>query len=407
MLRERRAESLPAHGVTHPRGVAFTGTIWLGGAALPRPGVLVIDGRGRVATMIDVPGAASATGFAAALSAAGLPSELPVLGGAAHWIVPGVIDAHVHLAFDPLAAHGGNSCAGSGLVAVRDLGAPLQSTRSWRTGHRTPSPGSLSVSASGPILTAVGGYPARSWGAGGFAEFVSSPAHARAVVRHLAAEGVDLIKLALEPGEREWPVLSPGLARAVVDAAHAAGLPAVAHALRPDMVSRALDVGIDELVHTPNVRLSAELIDRIAASGIGVTSTLQTFFSAGLGREAAANAADLVEAGVRLRYGTDLGNAGTRPGVDPRELDRLADTGLGRLGALRAATEYSATAPGMRHRTGMLRLGEPACLVLLPANPLDEPGVWRTPTAVYADGRVTVVAAPGNRLWPTLGLTAV
>jgi imidazolonepropionase-like amidohydrolase len=135
------------------------------------------------------------------------------------------------------------------------------------------------------------------------------------------------------------------------------------------------------------------MIERIAANGMSVTSTLQAFFSGGSGREAASNAADLVAAGVRVRYGTDLGNTGTHPGVDPRELDRLADAGLGRLGALRAATEWSATAPGMRARTGLLQVAMPAAAVLLPFSPLAEPGVWRTPSAVYADGRLTVVAA--------------
>jgi imidazolonepropionase-like amidohydrolase len=84
--------------------------------------------------------------------------------------------------------------------------------------------------------------------------------------------------------------------------------------------------------------------------------------------------------------------------VDPRELDRLAAAGLGRLGALRAATEASAGAAGVRRRTGRLVVGEPAALVLLPASPLVEPGVWRTPSAVFADGRLTVSPnAPNHR----------
>jgi imidazolonepropionase-like amidohydrolase len=201
---------------------------------------------------------------------------------------------------------------------------------------------------------------------------------------------VDVVKVALERGDAGWPVLPPQVLRAVVRAAHAAGLAVVAHALTADLVARALDAGVDELAHTPIERLDAELIEQIAASRVSVTSTLQTFFSAGQGPPAAANAADLVAAGVRLRYGTDLGNGGTRPGVDPRELDRLAATGLGRLGALRAATEYAAQAPGIRSRTGRLIRGRAAELVLLPSSPLTEPGVWRTPAAVHADGRLTV-----------------
>jgi imidazolonepropionase-like amidohydrolase len=158
---------------------------------------------------------------------------------------------------------------------------------------------------------------------------------------------------------------------------------------------------VDELAHVPTERLPAALIDRIADSGVKVTSTLQMFFSHGFGRDAAANAADLVSAGVPLLYGTgstDQGRSGAAPAVDPRELDRLANTGLGRLGALRAATEASAGAAGMRRRTGRLLIGEPAALVLLPTSPLVEPGVWRTPSAVFADGRLTVSPnAPNHR----------
>jgi imidazolonepropionase-like amidohydrolase len=170
----------------------------------------------------------------------------------------------------------------------------------------------------------------------------------------------------------------------------------VAHALSVAMVTRALDAGVDELAHTPTERMSEELIQRIVDSGVSVVSTLQTFFSGGVGPAAAANASDLIAAGVVMRYGTDLGNSGTAPGADPRELDRLAAAGLGRLGALRAATLLSARAPGIRSRTGMIVLGEAAGLVLLPGDPIAEPGVWRTPAAVFADGRLTVGSALGD-----------
>jgi imidazolonepropionase-like amidohydrolase len=370
---------------TLTRGVAFTGTVWTGGPAEPEPGVLVIDAQGRVAAL--------------RADRQGLPDDLLVLGGANHWIVPGLVDSHVHLGFVDEAVpdqHGRFTVPGvtSGLVGLRDLGAPLGWATAWRTGHRPAGGGMPFIAVSGPILTAPGGYPSRSWGAGGYSEPVGSPAQARWVVQRLAAEGVDLIKLALEPGAPGWPVPEPRVARAVVDAAHHAGLPVIAHALTAELVSRALDAGVNELAHTPIERLPPVLVERIAAAGVSVTSTLQTFFADGVGRAAAANAADLVDAGVRLLYGTDLGNAGTRPGVDPRELDRLAAAGLGRLGALRSATEWSAGAAGIRGRTGLLRPGEPAALVLLPSSPLVEPGVFRTPSAVYCDGRLTVNTSP-------------
>jgi len=355
------------------RGVVLRGRLWPGGGADAYDGLLIVAGDGTVAAL----------GPAGQLA---VPADLPVLGGPGRWIGPGVVDAHVHLAFG-----GPAEAVRGGVVGVRDLGAPPADAWAWRTRPGPlggPPPGQPWVAVAGPVVTAPGGYPSRSWGAAGFAAFASSPEAAGRLVRDLAADGADLIKIALEPGPG-WPVPSPPVVRAVVDAAHRAGLAVTAHALRSEMVARALDAGVDELAHVPARRLPEPLVHRIATAGIPVVSTLQAFFSGGDGRDAAANAADLHRAGVRLLYGTDLGNAGTRPGVDPRELDRLADAGLGRPGALRAATEGSAAAAGMRAPgLGRIELGRPASVVLLCGDPLVEPEVWRRPLAVVSGGRL-------------------
>jgi imidazolonepropionase-like amidohydrolase len=353
------------------RGVALRGTVWPGGDAVPYDGVVLVGPDGtveRIGPPATVP----------------IPVGVRVLGAAHTWVGPGVVDAHVHLAFGPR-----EEALRGGVVGVRDLGAPRGEALRRRTGHRRPPPGSPYVGVAGPILTAPGGYPSRSWGAAGFASFVSSPAQARIVVRGLAGDGVDVVKVAVERGPAgAWPVPPTAVLRAVVEAAHGAGLRVVAHALTAEAVGRALDARVDELAHTPAERLPEPLVDRVAAAGIPVVSTLQTFFSAGGGRDAAANAAALHRAGVQLVYGTDLGNSGTRTGVDPRELDRLADAGLGRLGALRAATVGSAGVAGVRLGTGRLERGRPAAAVLLNGDPLVEPGLWRRPRAVVCDGRL-------------------
>ena len=134
-------------------------------------------------------------------------------------------------------------------------------------------------------------------------------------------------------------------------------------------VRTALAAGVDELAHTPVEALPVDVVALLAAAGVTVVSTLQTFVDSGAGAGARANAAALHAAGVRLCYGTDLGNAGTQPGVDPRELERLAEAGLGRSGALLAATAGSAAAHGVRGGRGLLALGEPADAVVLDENP--------------------------------------
>lgn len=280
------------------------------------------------------------------------PDGVRAVDGA--WAGPGVTDAHVHLAFGSM-----DDMLRGGVVAVRDLGAPPHLAREWRAPN---------VAVAGPLLTAPGGYPSRSWGADGFARFVEDPAAAAAAVRDL---DVDVVKVALEPAGGQ-PVPDPETVRAIVDAAHARGLAVTAHALTRAMVERALDAGVDELCHTPVEPLGPEICDRIARAGVPVVSTIET-----LGEEAAANARRLHDAGVRLVYGTDLGNAGTRTGVDPRELRRLADAGLGPRGAFDAATRPVVT-------------GEVAYVVLLDADPVEDPEAWRRPVAVVANGQRVV-----------------
>jgi imidazolonepropionase-like amidohydrolase len=318
---------------------AYTGRVWPGGDAEPfDDGVVLVDG-GRV------------VGVGAAIA---VPDSAEVVRGA--WVGPPVVDAHVHLAFGTY-----DAMRATGVVAVRDLGAPPADAARWRSPY---------VAVAGPLLTAPGGYPSRSWGAKGFARFVATPDDARAAVRSLDA---DVVKVALEPSGGPVPDLD--VVRAVVAAAHDRGLRVTAHALTEEMVLRALDGGVDELCHTPVEPLSPAALDRVAASGVPVVSTIQT-----LGAGAARNAKALHANGVRLLYGTDLGNGGTFPGVDQRELDRLAEAGLGRLGALRSATEWSAAAYGLNGFTGRIAVGEPARLVVLDRDPVA--AGWGTPLAV-------------------------
>jgi len=357
-------------GVPVGPGVALYGRVWPGGSAPAYDdGVVLVGPDGAVAGLGPVDTVA-------------VPEAVRRLGGPGSWVGPGVLDAHVHLAFGSPA-----ELFRGGVVGARDLGAPLGQARQWRTGGRVP-PASAAVAVAGPIITGPGGYPSRSWGAGGFAAFVDSPAAADSLVRELAAAGIDLVKIALEPGG--GPVPGPAETRAVVEAAHELGLRVSAHALGAAMVVRALDAGVDELAHVPTETLRPALVERLVAAGVPVVSTLQTLHAGGAGRAAGRNAAALHAAGVELVYGTDLGNAGTRPGVDPRELARLADAGLGPLGALRAATEGAARLAGLPRRTGLLRLGEPAAVVLLAADPLRRPRTWRRPAAVLADGWLLV-----------------
>ena len=334
-LRLRRERELVPE--TLGAGAVFTGRLWCGDGREYERGHVVIDAAGTVA----------------ALGAAG---EVDIPFGAleveAAWIGPGLVDGHVHLAFGSP-----DEIVRRGVVAVRDLGAPPRKAMAWR---ELSAP---AVSVAGPLLTAPGGYPSRSWGSDGFAAFVDDVDQARRLVQGLVTQ-VDVIKLALEP--RSGPVPSPDICAAIVESAHEGDRQVTCHALTVEMVERALDAGVDELAHTPIEQLPTALIDRIVAAGVRVVSTLHTHQRAGA---VLTNARDLVSAGVPVRYGTDLGNTGIRPGADARELDLLRGAGLSHDDVL-----FAATAPVV--------VGSPAALVALDNDPREQSHAWREPHAV-------------------------
>ncbi len=319
---------------------ALRGSVWLGGEEDPLPDhVVLIDDNGDIAEISPFE--------------AGLARDVDdVLGGPTCWIGPGIYDRHVHLCgLDP------RDLLPTGVVAVRDLGDP--------EGHPGPEPDAatgLPVRSVGHVLTAS---------ARGSARITAEPVldSAEKAVAHAAAQhelGAQAIKVGLHD-ESCASATPPAVLAAAVDAAHERSLPVIARAQTVELVVRALEAGVDELANTPAEVLPDSVVGQVKEARIAVSSTLQMLYASGLGPAAARNAAALIEAGVPLYYGTDQGNIAGRPGVDPRELDRLAQAGLGRDGALRSASY------------GPLLVGSPARIVVLQDDPLREPAAWWAP----------------------------
>jgi imidazolonepropionase-like amidohydrolase len=262
----------------------------------PRQGALCVDG-GKIAAKTD--GAAPGV---RAIDARGLI------------LVPALIDAHVHLSVAGDPAIISQEQARRGVAAVLDLGAPERVLP-----LRHPP---LSICFAGPLLTAPGGYPTRSWGANGEGLELATAEEARAAVRRLGEKGVRFVKLAFDP---RFPLLAPQVASAAADEAHRLGLLVAAHALDVESVRQALDAGADVLAHTPRDPLPADLLARM--NGRWVISTLRVFSVAPERLRA------LHAAGARVAYGTDLGNENTVPGIDAAELELLASAGVDPLAA--------------------------------------------------------------------------
>jgi imidazolonepropionase-like amidohydrolase len=269
--------------------------LWVAGATLadptPRAGAVAVDG-------------ARIVGEAAAP-----PPGAKVLDARGLTIVPAIVDAHVHLCVAGEPPEIARREAEGGVAAVLDLAAPERLLP-----LRHPP---LRVRFAGPMLTAPGGYPTRSWGRTGEGLEVGSPEKAREAVRRLAAAGAAFVKLAFD---RRFPLLAPEVARAAGDEAHRLGLRVAAHALDVASVRAALEAGADVLAHTPRDTLPPDLLARM--KGKWVISTLHAF---GVDPQ---RLTALAAAGANVAYGTDLGNEDTHPGIDARELALVAAAGL-------------------------------------------------------------------------------
>lgn len=327
------------------------------GRSLAVRGVTVVGGShdGRVRDVVVVDGVISAIGE-------GLAGEGAV-DGAGLFLAPAFIDSHVHLAYLPE----GEAMADGGVAAVVDLAAPLD--------FLAKDQGSLQVLASGPMVTAVGGYPTRSWGADGYGLSCTDAAEAAAAVQQLHDAGAAVIKLPVTSA----PVLDEAALLAAVEAAHALGLPVVSHALSDDEAALARAVGVDHLAHTPTQQLSAATL--AAWAGGTVISTLRAF---GGGATTVDNLRELRAAGATVLYGTDFGNTRT-PGIDLDELVLLTEAGLSPAEVLVAGTSAPAAAWGLAD-LGAIEQGRAASFLLLSSDPRLDVAAWSAPVAVYIRG---------------------
>lgn len=385
--------------------IAFDGERALAGGAL----VLVEDG---VITGVKAGSAPVPEGY-----------ELTYLPGTA--LLPGLIDAHTHLcgnnAPDALDRLPGLSAGeldeaigaaladqlAAGVTAVRDLG-----DRRWAVVDRhRRRPHGPTVVASGPPITSTGGHCALMGGE------ASGIRRLRSAVRERADRGADLVKIMTSGG-----VMTPttnvracqftvGEVRAVVDEAHRLGLAVTAHAHALTAVKQCVGAGVDGIEHCSclgagGMRTPPLLAAAIAAAGIMACPTLGHDLSqsgglvppqmkavmerTGFTFEARrAQVADLYRSGVTLISGSDSGiNPAKAHGILPLAVIELAECGVPATAALASATSAAADACGLTSRTGRLRAGLDADLLLVNGDPVTDITAIRDVRTVVSRGRV-------------------
>jgi imidazolonepropionase-like amidohydrolase len=281
-------------------------------------------------------------------------------------VLPGLIDAHVHLVPGALA-----QSLTFGVTTVLDMFSKpdLVASAKEQAGSR---PDVADVRSSGVGATAPGGHPSMMYAP--FPTLTDADQAGQFVAERIAA-GSDYLKIISGTGGL-WPSLDPETIQALVGAAHARGLLVVAHVSSTAGVEEVVSAGVDVVAHVPaNAELDKALAGRMAEAGIVVGPTLATI-----------ETRRLADAGVTLLAGTDAPNPGTVFGASlHRELELLVRCGISPAQALAAATAEPGRVFGLADR-GRVSAGQRADLVLVSGDPLADITATRAIERIWRGG---------------------
>jgi imidazolonepropionase-like amidohydrolase len=354
-------------------------------------------------------------------TAAGSPSgDLPVLDLGDVTLLPGLIDAHVHLAFDPeqskhpaIADEDSSAILTrmrrqalqqlrAGVTTVRDLGDRDYLAVALRDEHLADPEAGPEILAAGPPITRTRGH---CWFLGGEADGIAG---LQAAVAERAARDVDVIKIMATGG-----VVTPGWGphesqytfeelAAATDAAHDLGMAITAHAHGARGIIDAVAAGVDGIEHgsfftEAGVEPDWRTVDAMVQAGTFVGAT-EALLPEGEGiaphtaariEQRCANFARMHREGLRLVCGSDAGVIPRKPhGVLPWGIIHLGSIGLTNLDALASATTVAAEACGIADRKGRIAAGYDADLVAVAGNPLHRLEALLDVRAVIRMGRL-------------------
>ncbi len=246
------------------------------------------------------------------------------IDGTDKFLIPGLIDSHVHLGEIPgmLGRHVRNnpelaavmraqiprSFLYHGFTTLIDLNDNSAKSGAWNKTAQHPDAYSC-----GPALMIANGYPSHfvppEFRYQAMPNFIYDPRQtdqmpdmirpedhtAKAAVERAQEAGAVCIKAFVEggfgPDRGKLPMFTQTMLKDIADAAHKAGLPLIVHANAYKTQSMAMDAGADMLAHglwhwrgldtPPDTNMPPDvqsLLVSIAQSGIGVQSTVQTLY---------------------------------------------------------------------------------------------------------------------------------
>jgi len=347
------------------------------------------------------------------------PADAAVVDLKNQFVLPGLIDMHVHLYSegDPLkarlegqrrdfedgvliAARHARITLEAGFTTVRDLGGEprgIATLRDFINAGELPGP---TIVPAGQMISVasghgdVNGLNRRNTKAGREEadNVCNGVAECREAVRNQILQGADVIKFAATGGVGSD--VAGGLARqmfedemrAVIETANSFGRKTAAHAHGKDGIDTALRAGVDSIDHGSFI--DEQTIALFKERGAFLVPTMMAPIAAldqarrgdrppaslAKAEEAAAAMAEshrrAIKAGVKVAFGTDSGVS--KHGINAQEFKLMVDAGMTPTAAIHAATVNAAELLGRSANIGTLEKGKDADIIAVSGSPLDD-----------------------------------
>ena len=335
------------------------------------------------------------------------------------FVLPGLIDSHVHLGSDRAGNEGllagftenrelaafeallnARKTVAAGFTTVRNLGDPGATlalreaiARGWVDGPRIVDAGASISATSGHMDDRLGVREelAEHMPHG---HLCDGPEDCRRAVREQVGRGADVIKIATTGGVNSR--IGAGLGaqlfddevKALVETAHMYGKKVAVHAHGADGINLALRYGADSIEHgtmiddqslalfkksgayyVPTLSTVNGYLERIAANPNAYSPEVRAKIDWRIGVTGKA-LERAVPAGVRVAFGTDAGVS--KHGRNADEFELMVKHGMTPATAIAAATVNAADLLGLSNEVGSLEPGKSADLIAVAGDPLSD-----------------------------------
>lgn len=356
-----------------------------------------------------------------------IPQQAAVIDLQGKTVIPGLIDAHVHISGSSRLDRPGMShltqsydfaemregCLRWGVIAVRSCGHFMEETLRFREGVENGSiERSPRVCLSGPMFQAPGGHPC-------YTVFMSDPEVEKdacaimeedtpiePIIRSSKEQGADFTKIFYAHlNKMDYPNTVPRLSekklKEIIDVSHQYGLSVTVHVDCPAEMEDAVRFGADCIEHMIGAgelenTLSDELIEMTKKSGAVVDPTMisikrfDPMGSAPSIWEAVKEAVwKCYKAGIPMAVGCDAGIPFVPFGEALHdEMACLNEAGISPLDVITMATGQNAKLLKMDDRIGTIEPGKDADLIVLEKDPLEDIRNTKTIELVLSKGKI-------------------